>query len=242
MDVLNQYMEIRRCLLSILIKTYDAISAIEYEGSAYPIVRYIKDDIRHLRRLWPIQDSSHLDELETEFRSQVESELKIKKLSIIIDAIIPNLIDELDDLFRSLGTRTETYGLEGLLHPIIIKSSYRQYRDGHYRDSVLNAVVAVFDLIRERTGLQEDGIQLVGRAFSIENPFLVLSTLDTESGKNEQKGFIQILQGAYLGIRNPKAHSLSTDLTQDATAQYLVFASLLARQIEESRVVKRKST
>jgi uncharacterized protein (TIGR02391 family) len=61
---------------------------------------------------------------------------------------------------------------------------------------------------------------------------LVLSNLDTESGKNDQKGFIQMLQGAYVGIRNPKAHSLASNLNEVATAQYLVFASLLARRID----------
>ncbi len=68
---------------------------------------------------------------------------------------------------------------------------------------MLNALVAVFDLIRRRTGLDRDGAQLIAKAFSLETPKLVFSNLDTESGKNDQKGFIQILQGAYLGIRNP---------------------------------------
>jgi len=243
MDVLTQYIDINRCLRSILNKTYDAISAIEYEGSGYaiPIIRYIKADLKLLRRLWPVPDSLPLGELETAFEKEVNSEFKLRDLGIVIDSLIPNLADELDDLFMSLGTRTEAYGLEGLLHPIIIRSSYRQYREGLYRDAVFNAIVAVFDRIRELTGLNEDGVQLIGKVFSLDNPVLVLSTIETESGKDEQKGFIQILQGAYLGIRNPKAHSLTTDLKQDTAAQYLVFASLLARRIEEARFVKQNT-
>jgi uncharacterized protein (TIGR02391 family) len=69
---------------------------------------------------------------------------------------------------------------------------------------------------------------------------MVLSTLKTESGKNEQKGFLQILQGAYLGIRNPKAHSLLSDLDEQKALQYLVFASLLARRIEDAKRVAKK--
>lgn len=36
-------------------------------------------------------------------------------------------------------------------------------------------------------------------------------------------------------MRNPKAHTLKTDLTTESAAQYLVFASLLTRRIQESR-------
>jgi hypothetical protein len=64
---------------------------------------------------------------------------------------------------------------------------------------------------------------------------LIVSDLSTESGRSDQKGFIQILQGAYLSVRNPKAHSLKTDLNTESAAQYLVFASLLARRIDRSK-------
>jgi hypothetical protein len=46
---------------------------------------------------------------------------------------------------------------------------------------------------------------------------------------------MQILVGAYLGIRNPKAHSLNHDLDPEKAAQYLIFASLLARRIYEAK-------
>jgi hypothetical protein len=50
---------------------------------------------------------------------------------------------------------------------------------------------------------------------------------------------MQIFKGAFQGIRNPKAHSLAHDLTEQKTAQYLVFTSLLARRLDEARVVKK---
>lgn len=46
---------------------------------------------------------------------------------------------------------------------------------------------------------------------------------------------MQILVGAYLGIRNPKAHSLNHDLDPEKAAQYLIFSSLLARRIYEAK-------
>jgi uncharacterized protein (TIGR02391 family) len=130
----------------------------------------------------------------------------------------------------------EALGFEQLLHPVIEQHSYQLYKNGHLREAVLNSITAIFDYIRDRTGAADDGDRLVGRVFSLENPILILSELTTESGQSDQKGFMQIYKGAFLGIRNPKAHSLDHDLTPQKAAQYLVFASLLARRIEEAHV------
>ncbi len=127
-----------------------------------------------------------------------------------------------------------TEGWEGLLHPAIRSSSLQQYRDGHWRDAVLNAFIAVFDLVRTSTGLDLDGERLVTRVFSVTNPLLVVADLRTDSGKNDQVGFMMVLQGVYRGIRNPKAHSLQHDLNAFKAAQYLVTVSLLARRIDEA--------
>lgn len=125
-----------------------------------------------------------------------------------------------------------------LLHPEVSQHSLGHYINGHLREAVLNSVIVVFDLIRTRTKLREDGDRLVSKALSLGDPYLVLSEIETESGQNDQKGFMQILKGVYQGIRNPKAHSLNHDLTEEKAAQYLVLSSLLARRIEEADLVK----
>ena len=139
----------------------------------------------------------------------------------------------------SESTSTDRLGFEDLLHPIIRDNALQLLLDGHYREAVLNSVVAVFDFIRYRTGIGDDGDALVGRVLSLKNPLLILSDLTSESGQNDQLGFMQILKGAYQGIRNPKAHSLAHDLTEHKAAQYLIFASLLARRIEEASSQKK---
>lgn len=125
--------------------------------------------------------------------------------------------------------------IEELIHPAIRRHAYQHYLNGHYRDAVFNSIVALFDLIRERTSLKVDGAKLIGQVFAPEHPLLILSEIDTESGLNDQKGFMQIFSGAYQGIRNPKAHSLEHDLDQAKAAQYLVFASLLLRRVDEAK-------
>lgn len=127
--------------------------------------------------------------------------------------------------------------LAELLHPWVIEHAFQQYRNGHLRDAVLSAFVSVGDLLRERSGIKLDGSALATNALSLKDPKLVLSELDTESGRNDQLGFMQIIQGSFTGIRNPKAHSVRHDLTEQKAGQYLVLASLLVRRITEASVV-----
>jgi uncharacterized protein (TIGR02391 family) len=148
--------------------------------------------------------------------------------------VIPQLEDALDDYFTSQPYGDISYSILDILHPRVTAAAYAQFRAGRFRDAVLNAIIGVFDFIRERADIDKDGAELVAEAFSLSRPKLIFSTLETESGRSEQKGFIQILQGLYLGVRNPKAHSLAIETDQYSAAQYLVLASLLCRKIEES--------
>ncbi|WP_374409410.1 TIGR02391 family protein [Hydrogenophaga sp.] len=63
--------------------------------------------------------------------------------------------------------------------------------------------------------------------------WLLFSEIGTETGRNDQKGFLLIYEGIYTGVRNVKAHSLNHDLNEQKAAQYLVTLSLLARRVEE---------
>jgi uncharacterized protein (TIGR02391 family) len=141
------------------------------------------------------------------------------------------------EVFAWERNRSPQIGFEQLLHPLILEKTFQLYLDGHYRDAVLNSVIVVFDLIRARTGLAKDGAALASEALSLDRPRLILSELDTDSGRNDQKGFMQIIQGMYLGIRNPKAHSLTHDIDEHKAAQYLIFTSLIIRRIADATVV-----
>lgn len=146
-------------------------------------------------------------------------------------------------IIRSLRSITEhqpvgqRLGFDDLLHPVIVDASRSLYETGHYRDAVFSSVVAVFDLLRKRSGLDLDGPALVTRCFSVSEPKIVVADITTISGKNEQIGFMQILEGTYKAVRNPKAHTLQHDTTREVAAQYMVFASLLARRVAEAEVV-----
>ena len=123
-----------------------------------------------------------------------------------------------------------------LLHDAVREASQHHFHSANYRDAVLNAFISVFDLIREKSGLTQDGHALVNNSFSVARPVLMINALSTESDRNEQLGFMDLLKGAYTGIRSPKAHSLKATVKDPIKAfEYLALASLMARTIESSK-------
>lgn len=232
------YLAVKKILRSIEEKAKDALELFRNGGkeATLTVNRYIRNDYESLLELWQRQyPDEHLGNLgrhihfgdECDYSDMVKHD--IRELDLRAEEHLLNSV-EIERSERQLG-------FEFLLHPVIERSSYQLFRDGHLREAVLNSVTAIFDLIRDRTRLPEDGDRLIGQAMSITNPRLILSDLETESGLNDQKGFMQIYKGSFQGIRNPKAHSLTHDLTEPKAAQYLVFASLLARRIEEAHLV-----
>ena len=215
-------------------KVIDALLAAQEKehSTAKAVQEYLKKDVERLDNAWPKRlNSKYLGDLR---RHIYFGQLQDYKDMLKFD--IPGVESELDKYFKRKGKEGSESSFKGLLHPVIISSSYEQFERGLLRDAVLNGVVAVFDFIRARTGSRKDGSDLVGEVFSIANPKLIFSEIKTESGQSDQKGFLQIFQGTFSGIRNPKAHTLVHDLDNLKASQYLVFLSLLARRVEEARI------
>lgn len=124
------------------------------------------------------------------------------------------------------------------LHPKIVKAVGSLYETHHYSQAILEAYKVVFQEIKDITGIRNlDGKKLAEKAFAPENPVIKLSPLTTESEQDEQKGFMLLLSGAALGIRNPKAHDLVVQKDEYRALEYLSFASLLLTRIDEKHEV-----
>lgn len=152
----------------------------------------------------------------------------------IKDHDIPDIKDTARGYAKSNSHISAPLDFEALLHPMIAQKSLSHYNNGDYRNAVLDGVISIFDLIRERTGRSDDGTYLVNEVFKLSDPTLVFSEVETETGQSDQKGFMEIFRGVYQGVRNPKAHTLNNDLTDKNAAQYLVMLSLLARRVDEA--------
>lgn len=204
--------------------------------AAKTIGGYMKSDyetlVRHWKKIDPeMENPGRLHDLARHIRFGENNDY-----DDIIAHDLPSIQETAEKLAREKSQLPHIFGFEDLLHQAIKDSSLSQYGNGHLRDAVLNGVIAVFDLIRIKTGLKLDGKELVGQAFGMEKGKLIFTEVDSESGKSDQKGFLQIYEGFYIGVRNVKAHSLQHDLDERKAAQYLVALSLLARRVEECKL------
>jgi uncharacterized protein (TIGR02391 family) len=85
----------------------------------------------------------------------------------------------------------------------------------NYKSAILDAIHFLTDTIRERSGLEGDGVALVGAAFGGASPKLKVNRLQTESELNVQKGVESLLRGLYQAVRNPRAHEGVADSEPD---------------------------
>lgn len=122
------------------------------------------------------------------------------------------------------------------IHPKITSVAKARFEDGHYADAVeaalkeLNTIVKEY--VRRKTGDELDGAPLMLRAFSPNNPLIVLDDLSTETGRNIQQGYMQMFSGAMTGIRNPKAHA-NIVIDEKRARHHLYVTSLLAYKFDE---------
>ena len=235
--MIQWYLSVRRLLRDIEQKSRDALPLYAQGGkdAAAHVNEYLKSDYEKLKTLWSQQFATGIPSglgrhiaygMDGDYRDIMKNDL-------------PEIEAAAEVALVASSQKQVPIGFENLLHPLIKKHCYKQYCDGDLRGAVFNSIVAIFDYIRWRTKIDADGEALINATLSPNTPRLVLSDLDTESGQSDQKGFMQIYKGAFQGIRNPKAHSLEHDLTEEKAAQYLIFASLLARRIQEAKLVNK---
>ncbi len=194
-------------------REYNDIAARFAHATGQQMTAYNLENMRsHLDTLWPVQKE-------------------------IFEQVYQDVLKILGRISNRLSPGSPPTGFDSLLHPDIRLASIAHYQSGDYRNAVLDGILAISDKIRSLTGLDLDGDKLCNTAFSVNNPLLILSEIETESGKNDQVGFMEIFKGVYRGVRNPKAHSLTHDLDHAKAGQYLVMLSLLMRRITEAKAV-----
>lgn len=114
------------------------------------------------------------------------------------------------------------------------KSVEKNYNNENYSGAILDSIHILSDKIREKSGLEGDGCSLVGQAFGIKNPKILINRLQTESEKNIQKGTQDILNGIYTSIRNPRSHDRVKDTKQDADS-IILFINYILNIIDVSK-------
>ncbi len=122
-------------------------------------------------------------------------------------------------------------------HPEIQRVSGQLFKEGNFRQAVLDAFIQVIHTVRAKTGLPNDGDDLMNRAFSPDGriPPVRFNTFQSQGEKDEQRGIWLLFKGI-VGLRNFKAHVVSTFDNPDRAHEYLALASLLMRLLDGATI------
>jgi uncharacterized protein (TIGR02391 family) len=123
-----------------------------------------------------------------------------------------------------------------LLHPKVQVIAKKRFHAGHYADAVeatlKELATTVRTLVLQRGGLELDGVALMQTAFSPKNPIIVLADQATQSGRDMQRGYMDLFAGVMAAIRNPKAHG-NVAITPERALHLLFVASTLWYTLDE---------
>lgn len=157
-----------------------------------------------------------------------------ERSAVLLRQIIKSFEEKLGDAGETeAGRALRAY--EGMdLHPDIADAAGDLYRDGHYASAILDAVKALNNLVRLRSGEEIDGTALMEKVFSPKAPILSFNDLKDQSDIDEQKGFMMMFSGAVAGLRNPRAHKLIEDDAERAL-EFVAFVSLLAKLLDGAK-------
>jgi uncharacterized protein (TIGR02391 family) len=91
-------------------------------------------------------------------------------------------------------------------HPDVLRYCARELLAKNAFHAQLEAAKSVFDKLRERTGLSGDGAGLVDAALALGKsgvPLLAINELATQTERDEQSGFANLMKGLSSMLRNP---------------------------------------
>ncbi len=106
--------------------------------------------------------------------------------------------------------------LEILIDNELWEAIRKDYNDENYTGAITKSFFYLTSVIRDKSGADSDGTQLIGESFGGAIPKIMINNLQTESERNIQKGTQDILRGLYSAIRNPRSHGEVKDTKQEA--------------------------
>lgn len=156
--------------------------------------------------------------------------------------INPTICGQIIEILKTLQHQTNQSqnSIWDLLHPDIIKVSKKLFEDGHYANAAGDAFIEIndrvkrlFQIVKPNEANIPDGQAAMNTVFSDNNPLVEFCDRSTDTGRNIQKGYMQMLTGAMSALRNPKAHANIT-ITADDAMRRLLYASMLMYKIDEA--------
>jgi uncharacterized protein (TIGR02391 family) len=125
------------------------------------------------------------------------------------------------------------------VHPDILRFCRAELVADNYFHAVLEATKSIADKLRAKTGLTEEGANLVDAALTGNPPRLAINPLATESQKKEQSGFANLVKGTFGMFRNTTAHEARIHwvMSKEDAEDLLSLASLIHRRLDAAKTI-----
>lgn len=136
------------------------------------------------------------------------------------------------------------------VHPDVLKACRAELLEENYFHAVLEATKSVAERVRQLSGLQLDGSELVNEAFGTRQrdgrdrlPIVALNSLQTMSEQSEHRGMMHLMKGIFALFRNPTAHELKSRWAVDEreALDLLTMVSVVHRRLESAVRVPRRT-
>lgn len=120
--------------------------------------------------------------------------------------------------------------LETQITPELWTAIASSYESENYSHAIKDAMSMITEMLRDKSGLDGDGVKLVGQALGFgkgKQPKIKINKLETHTEQDVQRGLMFLLQGMYALVRNPRTHERLQDSRKMADTIILFIDYLL---------------
>lgn len=123
-------------------------------------------------------------------------------------------------------------------HKLVIRHAREKFLKGEYFSAVTECCKAFEELVQKKSGIDDCGADLMGRAFGSEGALTVsFPGLKGETRENMRRGLLHLCQGIVANVRNPVSHELELKfrMGREDALDILGTISYLCRLVERTR-------
>lgn len=122
------------------------------------------------------------------------------------------------------------------VHQDVLMFCKAELLEDNYFHAVFEATKSIASKLRKRGGLDLDGAALVDATLGGSAPRLQINSLQTESERREQRGFVSLVKGLFGTFRNPLAHEarIEWQMPEEDALDLLVTASYVHRRLDKA--------
>ncbi len=121
----------------------------------------------------------------------------------------------------------------------VLKESIKMhYENKDYTEVIRDAILCLMNEIRKKSDLQDDdGVDLINKAFSEKNPLIKINKMQTQTEKNKHRGINDLSKGIVEYFRNPMSHAKQNYSKEIADALLVIIDKVLLEEITQSKSI-----